>query len=762
MKKLMVALTLVGTLSVVHAADLLEGLFSSQVEIKSDSPVVVSPGGSPLSNTPAVVPNATSKSDSTNCLSKDQTSLPLRYVLGLLRTKGKGLSVTHNPASGQLKIKGGSYASNCAGMVEWQLKAPTDGFPQYVVEAKIKTCGTEKCSYKVTKKDEKGDIVEYELKDVAPNYSGFEQCLKETEVFTDKGVDASKMITRDLDVTLDGAFSSGPVWFGSHGPLASAVFEKTGENGCYYFEDIKKNGLVLSSERERQKALLDEEAQQVCDTKNYKAIGQFIDRYQQYASSLGKIRNELILAEVEKIAKALKANESLDGLDLSVIASFQEEVIDPIISEINRTYTEFSKLPSGPEKTAKQAKIKELIAKLTTYRKTPYLTEASREALIAKGDFDSAETLNNYLLAVSNYQQIGVEDRGVITTPKVAQQRIARSKADYKQTLAAKQKEYDIKNGRVVGKSQAYFSGAKQYQANVKKRTESYTIAIQEELAKVQQGGECTKLFTQQNQQRCVQEVQENVVALKARLVKLNTADQKTADELLAAGNKYAAWEKEGQRVLASQNKDDDEDPRDGDEVVIEPAGPINAPATTTTQQNGNQNYQFQFNAPQQGQQQCDPRQPPGYNPNAAQPPGYCGNGYPQQGQYNQQQQPWFGQQQGSIYGGQQYGQQYGQNQFQFQGPQMGAQFGLQFGLGGQQMFGQQQYGQQFLGQPQYGQQYGQQYGGNQPYQFSFNGGQQQQPYPYGQQGYNQYGMQQYQPSYMNPQYTTGLNYGFR
>lgn len=714
---------------VASAQGLLEGLLSSQTDPSSRS------GGSSGSGVAVTtqqtsIPSVSSTASSQNCPSSGQVTIPLQFIQAMQRTRGASLQVSHDVAVNRMQVKGGDFLSNCNGMLEWGLRNPTTQFPQYVVELKIKTCGAQSCPFSVMEKDASGSSVEKNI-NVAPTFEGFKQCLKETGVMADNGsVNASKMVIRDLDISFERVSQSAPVWFGSHLPEAKAVYKKQGESGCYHYEDIRQGGVSIYSQEDSERMRLDEQAQLICQSGNYRHISDFMDRYGQYTGTLGAIRDELILKDYRALAEKIRKNEDVLTEDFSIIGDFQRYVVDPLTNKIASLHEEIGRLPSSSqERRRKEAQLKEMMTRLASFKNAPYVTQADVDKLMAKGLFDEASSVNTIHLSAQHFGRLGVNERGTAVTPRVARNRIQEGISQFNSNLVSRKHEFEVKTGRVTGEADYYFDLAAQHRRNIQIRTVNYQAEITTEAQRIQQpGGYCFKYF--RNTQKCVNDSMLRINELRDQLRLSNQADAQIAEDLLAKSRRYEEWETEGRRYVASQS---------GEEVVQEevsprrelPEGPaVDAPRADRsgeTQQADNSQYQFQFNNP--GMQGQMPTQMPGMIP-----------GQQQYNPYAQQQQQWGTQQFMAPWWQSQQPQQQSYNPFmqqQQQGMGMQGQYSFNFGQAQANMnpWAQQGMQQGYNGNMFAGQQNPYQWGGMQP-QMPMGNGFGPQSYYQGGQGY--------------------------
>jgi hypothetical protein len=710
MKYLIPVLTVLTALPVAHAQDaFLEGLLSSQTSAGGSSGATTVGDGAPTQVEQAEVGSVTSVSSSSeNCPSSGQTTLPLKYVEGLLRTRGTSLQLSQDFSTGRLHVRGGEILANCNSMLEWGLRSPTAAFPQYVVELKVKACGADACPYSVMEVNDQGQQVVKSI-NVAPTLDGFKECLKQTGVVSDAGVVAKKMVIRDLDVSFAGATASGPVWFGSHLPAASARYAKKAERGCYYMEDIRQNGFMAYSQQDSERARLDEQAQLICDSGNYRNIADFVERYGQYQETLGAIRDQLIEKDYKALAELIRKGQNLETQDYSIIKDFQRYIIDPLTTKIVALHEQIGNLPQGQERRLKEQEMRDLMVQLAKYKSAPYVSATDLDKLMAKGLFDEAAEVNGIHLTAQNYGRLGATENGVLVTPRVARERIQNGKSTYAATLVERRKEYDVRTGRVTGQADYYIGLARRHRRNIEARTANYQAEINDEVARVTQpSGFCYRYF--RNTQRCVADSMQRIQQLQVELQRNNQTDAAIATELEQKANQYRGWEDEGRRYIAAQGSDAEEQTVTVTPQAEEPTGPsVQAPGADRT---ADQQAMYQFQLPTQqqgalpGQQQYNPQQQMqqyypaqmGQMPYGQQPMPY---GYGQQAYGQQQQMPYgYGQQQYGMVQPQQYGMMpgYGGSQMGYGMQQGGYTFNMGAAMGQQQPFAQQQYGQMGYG----------------------------------------------------------------
>lgn len=701
MKKLPILMLSLMTLP-VYAQSMLSTLNSHQDSLKtpeSNSTGTNGSGSSTNSNTgPDVKPSTeTISSSSAKCEESDQTSLPLAYVTSLIQQKNASLDITHDPRSGSLTVSAEDMIGNCSSMLEWKLKQPEIlGKKSYAVEVKIKEgqeCAADGCSYKVTKV-ENGEFKAHEVMKFKPTLKGFEECLQKSGVVVGGKVVASAIYPAPVKEKFSGLDHSGQLLFLSHGPSSPIVKAKYGKFehivGCDHYElahpQVKNLLTLADSEKER----LDAEAAKLkeCKVDEYGKLADFIEKYENYSSELGDIRDRLILEAAKKSALAIAEGKYTDD-DLKVLADFERYMVNPKVELAKALYDEALEL-EGDSKKAKQEELKAVLAQISALNQKPYFIALHTQKLIQDGRFEEAEKLNSFKLVLENHQRLGAKQDNVLITPGVAAQRVAAGKAAFAATITSERERYEIRTGQSSGKAQYYANLAARMRANIQLRTQNFTAEIQLEYQRVQQpNGYCYKYW--RNAQKCIQETAERIQELQALAQHYNKIDAERAVEYDAQSKDYADLEAQGRRYIAAQNGE--EVPADVPVVAapIDTTVPTARPQDTQGSQQGV--YTFDFQGGQQGGQQGVPQ----YQQQAAMSPNgyqYPVNPYQQQNMFQQQQPPWMQPQQQNPWMGQQaYGMQ-GQMGMGYQ-PQGAYNFSYNGGMQGQMGYQQQPYGYQ-------------------------------------------------------------------
>ena len=337
------------------------------------------------------------------CSSKDQNSLPLRMVLGLLRGKGAKLVPSHKPSTGTLNIFGGQMIANCNSMLDFVVAEPSGELP-YSFEVKIKGCGKDICPYKVFTVTD--DLAKDEEMTFEPTMNGFISCLENTGVFKDGKVVKNKIFKSELDVDKKGVNKSSKLVFVSKGPAAinmgGAIFSKKNlykNDECKYYEDIKKDGYELYSKSDIDHEKLMKKAISLCDKVNYAEIYQNIDNFKDIAGTyygLERVMQKDLLEKVKKAKKELKEIIEDEDRDLSeadtekyaqLFDDFYKLIVDKQLSDNNHNeadeensnllvnlHEQLEEAETKSEKAAIEKKIRDVSKKLSTYMEEPYFT----------------------------------------------------------------------------------------------------------------------------------------------------------------------------------------------------------------------------------------------------------------------------------------------------------------------------------------------------------------------------------------------------
>jgi hypothetical protein len=96
--------------------------------------------------------------DTKNCLTKDEDHLSLKYLSALLRYEGDSFNIIHDAAKGSIQLKAGPIISNCSSMIAFELRAPTNENPNYIVSAKVHK---PRCDLLLLRNDDEDDACIY-------------------------------------------------------------------------------------------------------------------------------------------------------------------------------------------------------------------------------------------------------------------------------------------------------------------------------------------------------------------------------------------------------------------------------------------------------------------------------------------------------------------------------------------------------------------------------------------------------------------------
>lgn len=606
--------------------------------------------GSNISSRPEVKPSTSSVSSASSmCTEKDQTSLPLAYVTSLIQEKNAKLDIVHDPRAGTLAISGADMIGNCSSMLEWRLKQPEiKGQKAYAIEVAIKAgndCTETGCSYDVARV-KNGEFQDFEKMNFKPTLKGFEECLQKSGVVAGGKVVPGAIYNTPIKESFSGLEHSGKLLFLAHGPSSNQVKPKYAlehVDRCDRYEaahpEVKTLLTLEDAERER----LDAEASKLkeCKVEEYHKLADFIDKYENYSSELGEIRDRLILEAAQKAAAAVQSGKYTEE-DLKVLSDFERYIVTPKIELATMMYEQMIEL-EGDAKKAKQEELKAVLAQIKTLKQKPYFSAIHTRKLLDDGRFEEAEKLNGILLVMDSYQNLGSKQNNVVITPGLAAQKVASGRAGFKEALETEKERYEYKTGQSSGKASYYTELAQRMRRNIEVRTQNFNAEIQAEYARVQQpNGYCYRYW--RNAQKCIQDTAERIQQLQALLTHYNNIDQERAAEYDGKAKEYGELEAQGRRFIAAQN---------GEEVPPEApvANTTPAPEADTTvpapRAQDNQVYTFDYNQGQIPQQQAQ-MTPQQYQ--------YPVNPYQQQNMFMQPQNPYMYQQQ--PYGQYGYGQQ--------------------------------------------------------------------------------------------------------
>ncbi len=581
-----------------------------QDESSSSSSGIIKKSGSTdsKSNGPTVISIGDTK---TPCESSEQTSLPLNYIHKLLLTSNPEVKVTHSPSTSKLSVKAGKYVANCQAMLEWNLKQPSGEPKEYNLELKFAKpssgCVDGKCEYSVSKKVD-GKFQNVKMK-FTPNLAGFSECMKEAGIVNEKGEVVPENIYKDqMETDFSEIADSGLINLLSSGPEGKQTDPKFGyvkQDGCMVYEKLSDKDVEVLSIADAEKRRLENEKAKVCESGDYRQVADFISKNEAFSAELQVILKQMVLEQAKKTAKKLDDMEkdpkiTLNDEDLAVISDFQKYVVDPLAKKADAKYEEYENA-EGAEKTHKQKELNELIAELKTYNSAPYFKDQHTNALVVKGHFDSARSLNSAKANLKNRYRLGSKEQGIVVTPEVAQNAVARNESAYESVLETKIEEWEFKTGQRQAKSPYYYQVAENLRANIQARTANYKAEIEYEYSRIQQGGYCYAYY--RNTQKCIQDSVTRIQQLQAEAKQYNKVDEERAAEFTTKGDYYKGLEDEGSRYVAGQYGETEVEVKTTESnVPTTPTSP--APRTAETGQQADGSYVFNIPQNQQAQYQ--------------------------------------------------------------------------------------------------------------------------------------------------------------
>lgn len=511
------------------------------------------------------------------CEENDQTSMPLAYATSLIQAPNPRFDIDFNPRTGKVSISSDSMISNCSSMVEWKLKEQDiQGQRSYVIEAKFRegeSCADGKCSYKVAKVSN-GEFDKYEDLSFPPTLKGFEACLQASGVVKNGKVDKKAIYSAPMKETFNDVRQTGKLLFVSHGPQSAMTKAKYGSfefiNKCDHYETLHPEIKQLLSFEDERRLKLDEEANKLkdCGVDEYDKLIGFIEKYEEYSTILGHVRDELILEAVKKAAKNIEEGKYTDE-DLKVLADFEKYIVNPKIQKATQLYDQMTTL-EGDAKRAKQNELKAVLEELKALNNKPYFLAAHTRKLMNDGKFEEAEQMNGIKITLDNFRKIGSKQGNVVYTPDMAVMNSVRAKDDFSKASIVEQERYQVRTGQITGQSDYYTSLSKRLENSIRVRTENFKAEMQSEYARVQPGGYCYAYF--RNTQKCIEDSLERIQQLQNLLNHYNKIDNERISEYNEKANDYAKLEAEGRRYVAAQN---------GEEIVEE--APVSQPAVDTT-----------------------------------------------------------------------------------------------------------------------------------------------------------------------------------
>ena len=554
---------------------------------------------------------------SAQCSDKDQNTLPLRFVMGLLREKGATLRPVHDPSTGKLTINGGRMIGNCNSMLEYKLSEPDSerGLP-YIFQVTIKGCGddVEKCDYAV-KSAKNGIPNDLGTMKFEPTMNGFMECLESTGVFKNGTIQSDNIAIAEFKAVKTGVNQSAELWFAHHGPYVdpdNGVFSDAGNKkpgmGCYYFEDIQKDGFEIYSKKDIDLNRKKDQFQNLCKSGNYRLIDQKIGDFQEVKylqNILKEVRNELLLDEVKKVAKQLKDNEDYAGLKVSqiksVIEDFEKYIIQPKRDELFGVYNNGSIVKKGlyhqiideENEDRKANLITEFLKgldELNQYTESPYLSLKSlrqmesfkKKAPVDDVDwYNAALTLNRtintakaftmpYEKNLKRYRTRNDQKFSSIPTIsfKKTQDKIDKAQGKYARSLSTKRQLIEDEDYSKVGELRGRASRLRDINNSNIKKLQKAMAELEQEMYRsccyVRQAGTfdqaCTQRIYYRNHRQCAAELEEEMKFIVKKVEKMNKSNESLADSYEDEAVGWVSVEKDREEYYSSSEDDEDDD----------------------------------------------------------------------------------------------------------------------------------------------------------------------------------------------------------
>jgi hypothetical protein len=352
---------------------------------------------------PNTITAGQSMTSNAQCGSVDQKSLPLNFVMKLLRGKGATLTPTHNSATGKLNIFGGPMIANCNSMIDYQFHSAGNGMP-HSFETRISApCLEDKCEYAVQVVN--GDKVTTETMKFSPDMSGFVACLKASGVFNDGKIVKNKLFLADFDADESGVTTSGKLVFVSQGPAYGnmpKVFSTKNlhkNDDCYFYEDIQKDGVELYSQNDIEKQSLINQAHALCNGADYQEIYQNLNSFTSIAGTYQQLEEIMKKDLLDKMKKAKKefdkavAKGDLSKLDTKKYAdlfdAYHKLIVEKHLDASSHNDADranpnllvnlekkLAAAQSDEEKEQIEKKIRDIASELSTYSQKPYFTKS--------------------------------------------------------------------------------------------------------------------------------------------------------------------------------------------------------------------------------------------------------------------------------------------------------------------------------------------------------------------------------------------------
>ena len=362
------------------------GFISAANELRQESNTSTQDEVEPVDLEEEVV-STTTVSDEV-CKREDQTTLSQRFLKALLIEEG-GMTYSHYPSSGLLKLYGGKMIGNCNAMIEPKVTRPS-GNSSYTFSVQIKkssVCPSEgqehagKCRYPV-QIAENGYVTKDSPVDhfFEPNYDGFLECLKVSGVFVDGKVHKDKIAKVNFNPESLNNKDSGNLEFYCHGPIChdEKMQDKpsyTTNNSCEWIEKFKEKGggnVRLVSKEERNANERAAAFKAACNEQDYKALVQMMQSFgSDEKVQLAEVRDNLIKSELKSLKKRFSKYRSLEKIKnadikkmYELVKDFTKYIVNPLQADIENLIIQQEEAATDEEAERIQRKLDAKIAQL--------------------------------------------------------------------------------------------------------------------------------------------------------------------------------------------------------------------------------------------------------------------------------------------------------------------------------------------------------------------------------------------------------------
>ncbi|MBD66895.1 MAG: hypothetical protein CME62_16960 [Halobacteriovoraceae bacterium] len=502
-----------------------------------------------------------------SCSREDQNSVPYSFFASLLQ---RPMQISQDATAGTITLDGGMMISNCNNMLKYNFSRPQDGRP-YLFQVEVRKpagCNTEKCSYTVALANDpdnpqiRNEDVEMEFE---PNYWGYVACLEAAGVVENGELNPNKIIPAPFNHQENGLVASEEVLFYSRGPEGTRQGAKyqsksSMNNGtCGFYEQIVEGGFSYTSADDIRAANAQNLYERLCAQGDHNVIDQHLPELLEFRNlyeDLIEVRNVDLLNDVKELHELLKTNDysDLDAEEFrEIIEKYYDKIILPLKSKIANKYNQLRSTPRGEARDRLRAELNELTAKLMAYNKAPYLNAAdyekmkdfARKAPLEKQAWRDAAlvlyTSNNTAFHYSRYnEEVRANNSDMRELSISAANALIRNfVADERDELA------DL--GRLA--SNPDLSIAQEYArgAQTIKRSQQYNIQQHNKFVQEEQQHAYSHCMNPRkywiNRQKCMQEVQRNIMLSQHRTQQFNQGLDSTYATQIQQAQRWAQIE---------------------------------------------------------------------------------------------------------------------------------------------------------------------------------------------------------------------------